>query len=348
MTKKTLRFLMLLAMPFSGCTCHSTDSTQVGVVTRRVGFLGKQGISEETYPPGATYSFPMGITDWTVYDVALQNLEMTHNAKRGDRAAADDIEFKTIDGNDIRVDVTVAWQIDPKMAPHLLAKVGNNLQEVKEKLVRPTCRTMVRDVLNTLKSEEFYISDKRFAAATEAQAQLNTVLNPEGILIRQVIFGEHHFHPQYETVIKEKKLAEQNTERMHSEAKAAEAQAKSDLERAKGTVQQQLAQAQGQLDTVKLQANAAFFQNQQRAAAIVIEKKAHAISVQKENEALASTGGKTLVKLKIADALQGKPILFVPGGGKSGAGLSTVNINQLVSTYAGATAAQQAPPAAGP
>lgn len=343
--RRPLLATLLALQAVAGCTCHQTDSTEIGVLTRKstlLGLLGTAGIQEEVYPPGATYMFPMFMTDWHVYDVALQNLAMTRDPKKGDREAEDDVEFKTIDGNDIRVDVTVAWQIDPKRAPYLLEKVGENTGEVKEKLVRPACRSIVRDVLNSLQSEEFYVSDRRFEKANEAKERLATVLGPEGIIVSQVILGEHHFHPEYEKVILEKKLAEQSAERLRSEAKAAAEQAKRDLERAKGTVSQQLAKAGGDLDTVKIQADAAFFQNQQRALAIVIEKKAKAAAVEKQNDALAGQGGRTMVKLRIAEALQGKQIVFVPTG-KGGASLQTLNLNQLLGTYAAAGVVQAAP-----
>ena len=345
---------LLAALSFPGCSCHSTGSTEVGVVTRKItlfGLLGKTGIQEEVYAPGATYTFPAFFTDWATYDVSLQNLTMVKDSKRGDRSTEDDIEFKTVDGNDIRVDITVAWQVDPKRAAYVLAKVGRSTDEVKEKLVRPACRSVVRDILNSLHSEDFYVSDKRFAKATEARDVLDSVLRPEGVLVSQVIFGEHHFHPLYEQVIREKKLAEQNSERLRSEARAAAEQSKSNLERAKGTVSQQLAEASGNLDQVKLRADAAFYENQKKAEAIVAEKKAKAQAIRKQNEALAGTGGKTMVKLRLAEALQGKKILFVPTG-KGGMGLHTLNVNQLLESYAAghlaAAAAVSSPPASSP
>jgi hypothetical protein len=44
------------------------------------------------------------------------------------------------------------------------------------------------------------------------------------------------------------------------------------------------------------------------------------------------------VKLKIAEALTGKQILFVPTG-KSGVGVETINLNQLIGSFAGTQAA---------
>jgi hypothetical protein len=90
--------VVMLALALAGCTMHSTDSTEVGVLTQKISILGKPGIQQETYAPGATYFFPAMMTDWSVFNVALQNLEMVADKARGDREGRDDLAFKTHDG----------------------------------------------------------------------------------------------------------------------------------------------------------------------------------------------------------------------------------------------------------
>jgi regulator of protease activity HflC (stomatin/prohibitin superfamily) len=328
----TMRAPLLLLLT-AACTFHSTDSTEVGVLTRKIGIFGKSGVQQETYPPGATYTFPAIITDWNVYNVALQNLEMTASRTSGDRATKDDIEFKTHDGNDISVDVTVAWRIDTIKAPYILEHVGGSTPEVKENLVRPACRSIVRDVLNTMTSEEFYVSDKRFEKAEQARVLLAKVLAPEGVIIERVIMGEHHFHPEYEKVIHDKKLAEQTAERMVSEGHASQQEALRNLETAKGQVNQKIATSSGQLAQVRLHADADFYSSQRESEAILAERRAHAKGVAKTNQAMSGAGGRTLVKLRVAEALAGKEIVFVPSGGKGGS-LQTMNVNDLLARYA--------------
>src|SRR5436190_19613900 len=295
------RGLAALFAVTAGCTFHSTDSTEVGVLTRKIGLVGKAGVQQETYPPGATYTFPAFITDWHVFNVALQNLSMVQSKTEGDRAERDDVEFKTHDGNDIAVDVTVAWRIDTAKTPWILEHVGGSTPEVQENLVRPACRSIVRDVLNTMTSEEFYVSEKRFLKAEEAREKLAKVLAPEGVIVERVILGEHHFHPDYEKVIHDKKLAEQTAERMVSEGHAALQESLRNLETAKGQVSQKIATARGALDQVKLHADADYFRAQREAEAILAEKKARGKGVEKTNQALSGAGGRTLVKLSIAD-----------------------------------------------
>jgi regulator of protease activity HflC (stomatin/prohibitin superfamily) len=292
--------------------------------------LGKKGIQEQTYLPGATYTFPALITDWNVYNVALQNLSMVSDKSRSDRS---DLEFKTHDGNDIAVDVTVAWRINPVRAAVLLARVGKDTREVRDRLVRPACRSIVRDVLNTMTSEEFYVSDKRFEKAEEARRQLATVLDAEGVIVEGVILGEHRFNPEYEKVIHDKKLAEQTAERMVSEGNAAQQEALRNLETAKGQVSQQVAKAKGQLDQVRLQADADYYRAQREAEAILAEKRSRAKGIEKQNAAMSGAGGRTMVKLRVAEALEGKQILFLPAGAKGGS-LQTMNVNDLIARYA--------------
>jgi len=326
-----MRKLALLLLT-AGCTFHGTDSTEVGVLTRKIAFFGKSGVQQETYPPGATYTFLAFVTDWNVFNVALQNLEMVRAASRGDRKGVDDLEFKTHDGNDIAVDITVAWRIDTAKTPWILEHVGGSTQEVKDNLVRPACRSIVRDVLNTMTSEEFYVSEKRFLKAEEAREKLAKVLSPEGVIVERVILGEHHFHPDYEKVIHDKKLAEQTAERMVSEGHAALQEALRNLETAKGQVSQKIATARGSLDQVKLHADADYFRAQREAEAILAEKKARAKGVEKTNQALSGAGGRAMVKLSVAEALKGKQILFLPSGGKGGS-LQTMNLNDLLARY---------------
>src|SRR5207237_10575462 len=123
--------------------------------------------------------YPTYIPCWNCDHAGRRHLPMVRSVQTGARGARDDVEFKTHDGNDIAVDVTIAWRIDTAKAPWILEHVGGSTDEVKENLVRPACRSIVRDVLNAMTSEEFYVSEKRFLTAEEARAKLARVLAPE-------------------------------------------------------------------------------------------------------------------------------------------------------------------------
>src|SRR4051812_43973575 len=114
----------LLLLMLGGCLPHSLESTEVGVRTLRIALIGDPEVVPDVYPSGATYFFPPFINSWNVFDVGIQNLAMTRATDSGARNGDDSLRFKTFDGNDISVDVTVAWRIDPDKAPYVLQFVG--------------------------------------------------------------------------------------------------------------------------------------------------------------------------------------------------------------------------------
>lgn len=338
--RRLLMAALLLSPVLHACACHTTEANEVGVVARKFAVFGTRGIQPEVYEPGATeFFFPPFSTDWYVFETKLQNLRMA-SAEKGD------LEFKTVDGNDISVDVTVAWRIDKTKVPHLLRFVGSDTSEIRDRLVRPAGRALVRDALNRLRSEDFYVADRRFAAATEAQKLLEAALGPEGVIVEQVILQEHRFHKEYEKVIREKKFAEQNGEKLKSEAQAGAEEAKRNLEGARGQVSQKIAAANGELEKAKLAADAELYRANNEAEALLTEARAKAKGIEKESAALGGAGGRTMVKLRIAEALAGKRLVFVPSG--KGGQLQTTNLNELLSRYSAARAIDAAAAAPAP
>ncbi len=322
--------LAVLALVLGGCVSHSTGETEVGVLVCKVSLgCSKKGVQDTLYPPGTTNFFAPFIRDFYTFDTKVQNLEMVADAHRGDRGERDDMQFKTTDGNDISMDVTVAWTIDPKHAPDLLQNVGTSTALVNEKLVRPMARTLVRDVLNELTSESVYNADKRFEKADEAKKTLADALAPYGVMVSSVILHEHRFNPEYEEIIHNRKLAEQHAEQVKSEAEAATQEAVRNLESARGKVAADIAAAEGELAQAKLRADGEYFKQQQNAEAILAERTANAQAIAKRNEALRGAGGRAQVKLKVAEALAGKSIVLLPSGA-NGVALNKLDVNELV------------------
>ncbi len=322
-------------LSLSGCTAN-TGSTEVGVRVVKVPLLEARGVQPQIYAPGSTHVFFRLFSDWHVFDIALQNLVMV---RRGGSEATGPVDsslrFKTIDGNDVSVDVTVAWRIEPSKTPYLAQFVGQTTERIEEKLVRPVSRSIIRDELNQLTSEAYYQAERRFRVADAAQVRLNAVLGNEGIVVEQVLLGEHAFNPEYEQIIRDKKVAEQEADRLVSETEAAGEEMNRDLERAKGEVNQTVETARGEAAKKRLEADAIYFSRQKSAEAILAERSATAEGLQKQAEAMAGAGGVRQVKLAIAQSLQGKRILFLPAG--SGMDVRSTDMNALLQSYGLAT-----------
>lgn len=321
-------FLMLIFF----CYPHATGPTEVGVRTKKWSLFGAKGVENRVYEPGAVYFFPAVLNDWHTFDTKLYNVEMTHDPRRGDKMSRDDLLFKTIDGNDISLDVIVSYRIDPAKAPYILQYVAAGDFELKDKVVRTLARSRPRDVFGELKTEEFYISEKRDEKAERARGALNELLLPYGVVVERVSTKDYRFNVAYQKAIEDKKIAEQVAEQNKSATKAAQEEYLKKLEEAKGEVNKMVAEADGRFRQAQIEADAYYARQGRVAGAIEAEGVAEAKGITEMNRALAGSGGEVMVKLRLAEALEGKRILLLPLAG-SGLDIKTTNMNQLLATY---------------
>jgi regulator of protease activity HflC (stomatin/prohibitin superfamily) len=327
----TLLLSTLFIFTTAGCVLHSTGETEVGVRTRKIGILAPKGVEDRVYAQGATYFFLPFINDWHVFDTKLQNLEMTFSKSRGDRRSQDDLVFKTIDGNDISLDVIIAYRIDANKAPYILQYVARDDGTLRDTIVRTVARSKPRDIFGELKTEAFYVAEARETQSDKAKDALQQILGPMGIVVEKVLTNDYRFNPEYTKAIEDKKVADQQVEKNKSAQHAATEEYKRKLEEARGEVNKMVADADGQYLKDKIEADVYQEQQQLLARAIQAEGIAEAKGIQEMNNALAGSGGEAIVKLRIAEALQGKRILLLPVS-EGGMNLKTTDVNRLIET----------------
>ena len=314
----------------SGCVFYTTGETEVGVRTRKFSLTGK-GVEDKAYAPGSTYIFMPFINDWHTFDTKLQNLEMVYEQARGDRRTRDDLLFKTIDGNDISLDVIIAYRIDASKAPYILQYVARDDVTLRETIVRTVARSKPRDIFGELKTEAFYVAESRETQSTKAKEALQKILGPMGVVVEKVLTNDYRFNPEYQKAIEDKKVADQQVEKNKSAQHAAREEYKRKLEEARGEVNKMVADADGQYLKDKIEADVYQEQQQLLAQAIQAEGIAEATGIQEMNNALAGSGGEAIVKLRIAEAIQGKRIILLPVS-EGGMNLKTTDINRLIET----------------
>ncbi len=306
MKKLTIAIALIVAVAsLTGCTPHTTEATEVGVIFNK--FTRKTALAD----PGATYFFIPFLNEWRTFDISTQNLVMA--AQTGEESGPkDDLRFKTRDGNDIETDITVRWKIDPQKAAYVWEFVAPDSRAVRERLVRPMARSYVRDVLNELDSEQFYEPKLRFEAATKATALMAEKLEPYGVVIEQVIIGNFSFKSEYQNLINQKKESEKNAERLEAEIIATKEANKANLQKQVAQLTEKLTTAEGELERAKTAADAYLVRRQQEAKATLAEKTAAAEGIRQERAALNSSAGDAYVTLQLIEALKKKEIRQIP------------------------------------
>lgn len=331
--KRVVVFLSAVTMLLSiqGCIFYSTGETEVGVRTKKLALFGKKGVEDKIYEPGSTFLLLPLINDWHTFDTKLQNLEFTLFRNRGDRSSRDDLLFKTVDGNDISLDLIIVYRIDPAKAYLIIQHVARNNQELRDKIVRTIARSKPRDIFGELKTEEFYVAERREEQAQKAKEILQEMLEPMGIVVEKVLTKDYRFNPKYQKAIEDKKVADQKVEKNKSAQHAAKEEYKRKLEEVRGEVNKIIADADGEYLKAKINVDAYYEKQKLLANAIKAEGIAEAKGIREMNDAMASVGGEALVKLEIAEALQGKKILLLPVS-EGGMNLKTTDVNALLNT----------------
>jgi regulator of protease activity HflC (stomatin/prohibitin superfamily) len=324
-------FAVIAAFCFTTIRIGHVSGEEVGILLDR--FSGEVTIIDQS---GA--KIYNGITHhFSVLDKTLQTLEMTESAGRGDRRGKDDIKVKTVDGSDVYVDVKVQYRMRPEQADVVVATSGLG-DAFKQKWARDYARTIIRNFLGEMTTEEFYDSSKRDAKLVLAQNTMNEKLNQFGINIDSIVIPQRpHFYAEYEAMIKKKKLADQAVLEEQSKALAAKQKQQTMLvqetnrknvavEQFSGEMRQKIIQAEADAERARKAADAYFervtvnaaaeqYRLEKQAEGILAQRAAEAKGIRALNEALSGPGGRTMVKLEYARRLAdmiftGKPFVI--------------------------------------
>jgi hypothetical protein len=312
--------LVLLVIVLSISSYHATDSTEVGV--RTIKWLGKRGVEDRVYQPGSAYFFLPVFNDWSTYDTKLQVVEMKGSQQ---------MTIKTRDGNDLYVDMTFSYRIDPKMAPFIRQYVARNDLELREKVFKTVARSRTRDFLGALSTDEFVHTEARNKAVELAKEGLQTILKEYGMILERVMIMDYRFDPDYLKVITEKKIAEAKTLEVRAQIEAQREGNKRMLNEADGQVKALIATTLGRYSNAVTAADTEFEQKRILAEATLTEGTNTSVAIVKQREAMASAGGETQIQLAIATNLIGKRLLMIPSG--NAVNLQTLDLNKALETF---------------
>jgi len=308
---------LLVFLLFSFSSYHATDSTEVGV--RTVKWLGTKGVENRVYQPGSAYFFLPIFNDWDTFDTRLQVVEMKGPSQ---------LILKTRDGNDLFVDVTFSYHIDPQKAPHIRQFVAKNDLELREKVFKTVARSRTRDFLGALSTDEFTHTEDRNKAVELARSGLQEIFDNYGIVLERVAVMDYRFDPDYLKVITEKKVAEAKTLEVRAQMEAQREANKRMLNESEGQVKAMVASALGRFSNTVSAADAELDQKKILAQAILSEGTNTALAIIKQREAMASAGGETQIQLAFATNLLGKRIIMIPSG--NAINLQTFDLNKAL------------------
>ncbi|MFH1822121.1 MAG: prohibitin family protein [Patescibacteria group bacterium] len=145
----------------------------------------------------------------TKMTIRTEEYTMSIAQGEGKKAGADAITSLTKEGLSVDLDMTVLYRLNEESASDVYKNVGLTYEE---KIIRPSIRTSIRDIIAQYEAKDIY-SEKRQEAALEIQAALKGNLEPRGIIIEEVLLRNVALPSNLAQAIQDKLQAEQEAEK---------------------------------------------------------------------------------------------------------------------------------------
>lgn len=227
--------------------------------------IAEKGYRETALQPGLRWIVPF-VERVVRYPVSRQTYTMSIAAFEGDIQGDDSITARTADGQEIFVDASVIYQVNPNKVVdvHILWQ-----DRYSSDLVRAQTRGIIRDAVSQFNVEQV-ISNKRFELVSYINEKLGIKFEENGLTLVDFVLRNITFSPEYAASVEQKQIAEQ-------EAK-----------QAAFVVEQKKEEAQQVVETARGDAQAAVISAEARAEARLIEAQAEADALKLIQEAIAN------------------------------------------------------------
>ncbi len=209
------------------------------------------GTLETPRRAGTSIIIPV-IEEATIYPIRQQQYTMSDTAAEGAIQGKDAVAARTVDGQEVRLDISIIYGVNPDQANIVHTKWQNRYEA---DFIRPTTRSIVRDVVSRYRAGDIYGS-KRTEMEDAIQAQLTAQMEGQGLALSSVLVRDITFSDQFSASIEQAQIAQQEADR--ASLVVAQKQYEADQLRAEAAGQRDAAItiAQGQAQATVLQARA--------------------------------------------------------------------------------------------
>lgn len=171
----------------------------------------------------------------TLLDSRIMQYTMSVAPDEGAVKRDDSLDAPTSDGQQVRVDASIIFRIDPDKSPELLKTIG---PDYIDKLIRPFSRSQIRMVISRYTAPAIY-SEKRQEAEAAMGKELSEMLAAKNIIVDRVLLRSVMFSEEYSTAIENKMIAEQKVKQAEYEVAEATQRAEAKIAEAKGLAEAQ-------------------------------------------------------------------------------------------------------------
>ncbi|HVO69900.1 MAG TPA: prohibitin family protein, partial [Aggregatilineaceae bacterium] len=197
--------------------------------------------------PGLHIIIP-GVQEVTIYSTSQQEYTMSGAVGEGAVRGDDAVVALTQDGQQVKIDVTIIYRIDPANVNTVHRKWQNRYQD---SLIRPALRNQVRAALTLFRVEQIYGAQH---ADLEQKIEEGTrqIIEPEGFQVTNVLIRNIAFSTEYVASIEQKQVAQQEAEEAKFRVQQRQQEAEQTRELARGDADAVEIRAQGEAEALRL------------------------------------------------------------------------------------------------
>jgi len=213
--------------------------------------VAQNGYREQPLQPGLNWIIPF-LESVEIYPIYKQTYTMSVVHDEGDVTGDDSILARTSDGQEVRVDASVIYAVDPDQ----VITVHIEWQDrYPADLVRPLSRGVIRDAISQFGVEEVY-SSKRDEMTALIAKDMSARMNENGLDMDDFVLRNITFSPEYAVSVEQKQIAEQEAQQAFYVVEQRKQEAEQARQVAEGLADAVVIQAEGAAEARLIQAEA--------------------------------------------------------------------------------------------
>jgi regulator of protease activity HflC (stomatin/prohibitin superfamily) len=216
-----------------------------------VSAIDPRGYRQSALQPGLNWIVPF-FENVVTYPISKQTYTMSIAPLEGQVQGDDSVTARTSDGQEIFVDASVIFSIDPNQVVDVHIAWQSRYAD---DLVRPLARGVIRDGVSQFGVEEVY-SSKRFEMSQVITEDLIHRLNDNGLLLDEFILRNITFSPEYAASVEQKQIAEQQAQQAAFVVEQRKQEAEQARQQAQGVADSEVIEAEGSAKARIIEANA--------------------------------------------------------------------------------------------
>lgn len=213
--------------------------------------VAPDGYRQDILQPGLRWVIPYA-ESVQIYPISKSTYTMSIASLEGDIQGDDSIAARTSDGQEVYIDASIIFSLDPAdiLDVHIVWQ-----NRYLDGLIRPTVRGVIRDAVSQFKVNEVY-STNREELKIQIEETMAKALDDNGLILSDFVLRNITFTTEYAASIEKKQIAEQLAQEAEYIVEQRKQEAEQARQVAEGTRDAAITEAEGRAQSQVIEAKA--------------------------------------------------------------------------------------------